>query len=361
VDAEGSVYVVGYTDGSTFATNVGGWDAFIQKRTATGVIDWSYQFGTTTYDRAHGIVANANGDVTVVGSTEGDLAGDYGFADILLRRYKPNGDIAWTSQYGTPNLDMAYAVAETAAGSLVVTGRTYGALSGYNADGADFFVSSFTAAGVHEWSQQIGEDETDWRGSAIAVDASQNIVAVGNTVAGFGGDDVTIVKLTSSGIISKVYSFGSNAQDVPLAVATDADDNIYVAGYTYGKVGASDKQGVDAWVSKRNPAGDMIWIDQFGTNAEDAATAIAIHDSMLYVSGQWGNESDLTDDQVFVRRYNLDGTAPVTQVVGTSEPEYSYGLAVTAGGIFMCGDTSGEFGATNAGSYDAFLTQVVLP
>jgi hypothetical protein len=362
VDAEGSVYVVGYTDGETFATNAGGWDAFIQKRTPTGGIAWSEQFGTTSYDRAHGVVANANGDVTVVGSTEGDLApGGSALADVFLRRYEANGDVAWTSQYGTPNLDMAYSVAETAAGSLVVTGRTYGTFSGNNPDGADFFVSSFSAEGAHEWSQQIGDNEDDYRGTAITLDASGDIVAVGITLAGFGGDDVTIIKLTPAGVISFVYSFGSSAQDVPMAVVTDEEDNIYVAGYSYGKLGANDPQGVDAWVSKRNPAGDLIWIDQFGTNVEDAALAMAIHDSSLYVAGQWGNESDLADDQAFVRRYDLDGTDPVNHVFGTNKPEYAYGLAVTSDRIFVCGDTSGDFGGTNAGRYDAFLSQVVLP
>ncbi len=362
VDEEGSVYVVGYTDGAVFATNVGGWDAFVQKRTATGAVAWSEQFGTSTYDRAHGVVVNANGDVTVVGSTEGDLAaGASAFADVFLRRYQPNGDVVWTSQYGTPNLDMAYSVAETSAGSLVVTGRTYGTFSGNNPDGADFFVSSFSASGVHEWSQQIGSNDTDFRGSAITVDASDHVVAVGNTVAGSGGDDVTILKLTSEGVVAWQKSFGSNAQDVAMAVVTDEDDNIYVAGYTYGKLGANDPQGGDAWVSKRNPDGDLVWIDQFGTNAEDAAMAIAISDSALYVTGQWGNVSDGADDQAFVRRYDLDGTDPVTRVFGTNQPEYGYGIAVTAGRIFVVGDTSGDFGATNAGRYDAFLTQVVLP
>lgn len=362
VDDEGSVYVVGYTDGETFAPSAGNWDAFIQKRTATGEVAWSEQFGTSSYDRAQGVVVNANGDVTVVGSTEGDLApGSAALADVFLRRYHPNGQVAWTTQYGTPNLDMAYSVAETPAGSLVVTGRTYGTFSGSNPDGADFFVASFSSTGEHEWGQQIGDAANDYRGSAITVDSSGDIVAVGNTVAGFGGDDVTLLKLTSEGVISWDFSFGSNAQDVALAVVTDSEDNIYVAGYSYGKLGASDPQGVDAWVSKRNSEGDMVWIDQFGTNAEDAALAIAIHDSSLYVAGQWGNESDLADDQAFVRRYSLDGHTPVTHVFGTNKPEYAYGLGVTADRIFVVGDTSGDFAITNLGRYDAFLTQVVLP
>jgi Beta-propeller repeat len=172
---------------------------------------------------------------------------------------------------------------------------------------------------------------------------------------------VTLIKFTPSGIMSWVSSFGSSAQDVAMAIATDEEANIYVAGYTYGKLGASDPQGADAWVSKRNPEGELIWIEQFGTNVEDAALAIAIHDSLLYVGGQWGNESDLADDQAFVRRYDLDGTNPVNHVFGTNKPEYAYGLAVTSDRIFVCGDTSGDFGGTNAGRYDAFLTQVVLP
>lgn len=360
-DDEGSVYVVGSTDGTLFTTNLGGWDAFIQKRTATGAIAWSDQFGTSSYDRAQDVLANANGDVTVVGSTEGDLAGDHGLADILLRRYKANGDIVWTSQYGTPNLDMAYSVTETADGSLVVTGRTFGALTGVNPGAADFFVSSFSAGGVHQWSQQIGSNDTDFRGSAVTVDAAGDIIAVGNAVAGFGGDDATILKLTPEGIVSWQQSFGSNAEDAAKAVVTDEEGNIYVAGYSYGKLGASNPEDVDAWVSKRNSAGALIWIDQFGTNAEDAAYAIAIKDSALYVAGQWGNESDLSDVQTFVRRYDLDGTNPVDHVIGTTKLEYGYGLAVASGRVFLAGVTTGDFGGTSAGFDDAFLAQVVLP
>jgi Beta-propeller repeat len=175
---------------------------------------------------------------------------------------------------------------------------------------------------------------------------------VGHVSGGFGGTDVALLKLNGDGVVSWQTSFGSNADDGAAAVATDDEGYIYVAGYTYGRLGSEDPQGPDAWVSKRKPDGTSVWIRQFGTDGSDGAQSIAVHGNRVYVAGYWGSGENFTHYDMFVRSYALDGTDPRTRTLG---------MAVTSDRVFVCGDTSGPFGATNAGEYDAFVAQVVMP
>ena len=99
--------------------------------------------------RANGVAVDASGSIYVAGTTEGTLPGQNnapGAGDAFLRKYDANGTELWTRQFGTPKFDDALAVAVDASGSIYVAGRTFGAFPGQNyAGGADAFVRKYDA------------------------------------------------------------------------------------------------------------------------------------------------------------------------------------------------------------------------
>jgi hypothetical protein len=94
LDAEGRVYVAGFTTGTMQEgkNNAGGRDAFVARYDAQGNMDWSRQVGTTGNDEASDVIVTKAGDVVITGLTMGDLwgLGSQGRQDAFIARFSLN-------------------------------------------------------------------------------------------------------------------------------------------------------------------------------------------------------------------------------------------------------------------------------
>ena len=101
-DALGKIVIVGYTNGSLFAPNGGGEDAFIAKYNSSGSLVWSGQYGTSSIDAANTCWIDAAGSIYVAGVTNGNLyAQSTGGGDIFLQKVSPIGQMAKASVHFT--------------------------------------------------------------------------------------------------------------------------------------------------------------------------------------------------------------------------------------------------------------------
>ncbi len=139
---------VGSTTTAAYAgfMNAGESDFVLQRYNfATGVLDWTRQFGTGLRETG-GIVLNSP-FVWMSGTTTGAFSGfdNAGGTDIVIRKYDLDGNELYTTQFGTDEDDQILAMAHTAdASSLFVVGDTMGAFAGEsNQGGQDFFVKKF--------------------------------------------------------------------------------------------------------------------------------------------------------------------------------------------------------------------------
>ena len=143
-DTAGTVYVSGYVLGDLAGASSDLSDAFVRAYDSEGNVLWTRQFGTSGADQATAVAADAFGNVFVVGSTEGDLDGiSSGGSDAFVRAYDGDGGARWARQFGTSGVDVAYAVAADAFGSVYVVGSTWGDLDGTHAGARDVFVRSY--------------------------------------------------------------------------------------------------------------------------------------------------------------------------------------------------------------------------
>ncbi|MBI4311362.1 MAG: SBBP repeat-containing protein, partial [Chloroflexi bacterium] len=186
VDSSG-VYVVGITDGALPGqTSGGGRDAFVRKYDGSGTEQWTRQFGTASDDEAYAVAVDSSG-VYVAGHTFGALPGqtNAGSLDAFVRKYDAGGGELWTHQFGTASYDEAHGVAVDSSGVYVV-GYTGGALPGRtNAGSLDAFVRRYDASGAERLTRQFGTASVDLA-SGVAVDSSGVYVA-GSTYGTFPG------------------------------------------------------------------------------------------------------------------------------------------------------------------------------
>jgi len=137
------VYVCGYTSlALPGQSSAGSFDVFLRKYDPSGGLQWTVQFGTSDVDFCFDVAADGSG-VYVAGLTNGTLPGQVrgGFYDVFVRKYSPDGQEVWTTQFGTTDFDAGSALAANA-GAAYVAGETHGAFEGQVNEGdRDAFVT----------------------------------------------------------------------------------------------------------------------------------------------------------------------------------------------------------------------------
>eukprot|EP00040_Diaphanoeca_grandis_P008474 m.45368 g.45368 ORF g.45368 m.45368 type:complete len:415 (-) comp19950_c0_seq1:28-1272(-) len=134
--------------------------------------------------------------------------------------------------------------------------------------------------GTEIWSTSIGDVDNTIGHSAIVIDGEDcDVYVVGETTGGFGideigGGDGFVVKLHSeNGSVAWVRQVGSSATDFASSVSEHIDGDILVSGTTHGVIEGTNSTGgsSDGFVVKYSPDGEVRWVRQFGTTAEDAS------------------------------------------------------------------------------------------
>lgn len=155
----GTLYVTGYADGDLGGTaNRGGQDYFLWRLDASdGASMGATLLGTPERDFAENLSVAADGSVYVVGKTNGDLDNtnrdpstdpNTSSYDIFLSRFDGSGTLLWTRQTGTAEDDWGLSVALDGSGQAYVCGITRGRLDGNSNEGEwDAFLLKYNEAG----------------------------------------------------------------------------------------------------------------------------------------------------------------------------------------------------------------------
>jgi len=154
-DADGNVYLAG----SVVRPEPDYSDAWIAKMSATGALRWRRQLGSSATDYANGVATDGDGNVYVAGSTYGSLGGSNqgGTADAWLAGYSATGALRWKRQLGSSATDYANGVATDGDGNVYVVGSTEGLPGGPNM-GSELWIATYSAAGAPQWKRQLASD-----------------------------------------------------------------------------------------------------------------------------------------------------------------------------------------------------------
>ena len=288
-DLLGNVYVVGWTVGVLGASSAGSFDAFIAKFDGDGTELWRSQFGTASVDQAASVAVDWRGNVYVAGHTDGLLGfpGGGGF-DAFVRKYDRFGTPQWTRQFGTQSMDVARGVDADGDGNVYVVGDTEGAFPGFRSAGnLDVFVRRYDRLGNATWTRQFGTVTNDFGWSA-AVDWTGRFVYVGGAVAAalpgmvpIGSFDVFLRKYDAAGAEMWTRQFGTPCDDLLFDTTVDGPGNVYVVGRARGPAGffagcPFDAQ-PDAVLSKWTDDGAEAWSLTFASPRDDEATGVAVN------------------------------------------------------------------------------------
>jgi len=269
IDANGNIYVAGYTDGGLDGnTLVGTYDMFVTKYNSTGVKQYTRQLGVSGAETTgHSVATDVNGNVYVAGYTNGGLDGNtlVGTMDFFVTKYNSNGVKQYTRQLGVAGANASgWAVATDGDGNIFVVGSTTGGLDGNVLTGTvDAFVTKYDSSGAKQYTRQLGESGAKIYGTSVSTDVNGNVYVAGHTDAGLdnntliGNIDTFVAKYDGSGIKQFTRQLGvAGAITYGYAVVTDKQGNAFVAGQTNGGLDDNVLTGkIDFFVTKYNSSG----------------------------------------------------------------------------------------------------------
>jgi Ca2+-binding RTX toxin-like protein len=389
------------------------------------VIPEIQQFGTTEYDIPLSIATDPFGNVFVAGGTNGSLVGaNAGLRDNFIKKYDSNGNILFSKQFGTSGFETIYGIDTDNQGNFYITGVTDGELGGpRQAEALDTFVAKYDSAGNQIWIRQIGENVI-FNAFNLAVDKNTGDVFIsGANVKDTLEDDTFVIKFDTngnqqwftetglSGFLSfdesygltvakdgSVYSTGWTSGDLggPNAglydnwlakydnatgetlwlvqygtpdyewswdVRTDSAGYVYTTGWTLGDLGGPNIGSFDAYLTKFDSQGNLLWIEQFGTPGDDQAYSMYIDksDNIFiggYTDGSLGGPNVGSFD-AWIAKFDTSGNQIWVTQFGTPNRDELYGIvADNFGNLFATGITQGSLGSLNAGSFDGWTAKL---
>lgn len=295
-DSSGNVFVVGNTEATnipvapldslsyfqgTYGGSVnGGWlgDLFLLKFTNNGQLLWATYFGGSANDKGVDIKCDKSGNVFVTGYTHstdlpvknpgggayfsGNNSSSNWIQEIFTSKFDNNGKYLWGTYYGTPDVDVASALAIDTAGSVYVTGATKSAaFPVFNPGGGAFYQGTY---------------------------------------GGNGFDDVIILKFSNSGARLLATYFSGSKIDIPTSAASDPYGNVYFYGYSNSTDlftldpgnGAYYKDSLlnssyNSFILKLNVSGQAVWSTYLGGSLGSHFTSAIACDALgnLFATG----------------------------------------------------------------------------
>jgi len=277
-------------------------------------------------------------------------------------------EVEWIAQIGTTEDDYSRSVAVDASGNVYLSGTTEGDLGGPSAGGSDAFLTKFDPDGGELWTTQIGSSSND-SSSSVAVDKWGNIYIGGTTGGNLGGTnagsrDAFLSKFDSDGNVLWKTQIGTSSPDVCTSVAVDNSGNAFVSGWIQGTIYGRNPWEDDAFLSKFDPDGNKVRTIRISSaDSFDHGKCVTVDASQnVYFGGSTkgdlgGRNSGFFD--AFLIKFGSNGGEDWRTQFGTSTWDHIWSVAVDASGnAYVSGYTGGDLSGPHAGGYDdAFLSK----
>jgi hypothetical protein len=225
-------------------------------------------------------------------------------AAAFVARFDPDGQLAWMRTFGERGAVALHALALDARGGAMLTGSLTGSvdvdgLSLQSAGGRDVLLLHLDAGGRLVDGARFGDDR-DQQGRAIAVRADGGLLLAGDMsgildlggapLEGAGSLDAFVAAFDSRSNHRWSRRFGGAGSDAALAVTEDGAGEVVLAG-DYASAWTLDGTVVgcagqsDAFVTKLDAHGRIIWLRGFGNGQAQHTTSLAVAPSDAIVLG----------------------------------------------------------------------------
>lgn len=163
--------------------------------------------------------------------------------------------------------------------------------------------------------------------------------------------------------------YGGSGDEEGRGLATDADNNIYMTGWTASTNLATDGSSFggnyDAFITKFNSEGKILWATYYGGDDVENSFSIAIDKSgMVYICGSSASANGIATKGAyqeklagftdgFIAKFNRDGVRQWATYFGGPKDDQALGISVDAhANLFVTGFTLSNKGIATPGAYN---------
>jgi hypothetical protein len=222
---------------------------------------------------------------------------------------------------------------------------------------------------THLWSQRFGNthDDVGW---GVATDTSGSVFITGLFTSDsfspvdFGGgpllscfDDIFVAKYDPNGVYQWSKRLGACGVDFAYDIIVDASGNVLVTGSVIGTVnfgGGPTAGGYldDVFVAKYDPDGSHLWSARFANPGNEYAYGVAVDVSgATFLTGTFNGTADFGGGpfvtagkrDIFLAKYDAGGAHEWSHRFGSTLEDWSRGVAVdAAGSVYVVGTFRGS-------------------
>lgn len=290
-DGKGCYYISGNTwssDSNVQSYNHGQGDRWIFKIDSLGNIIWERCFGGSGEDYPGGLRLLSDGNLISFGassSSDGDVGINYGYLDVWLFIFTPEGEIVQSKVFGNNIHNNVHALVETRDGGFFFTSKGIpGGMipsAGYHG-GYDLWCVKLDRHFNIEWQKLYGGSYAD-DGLYGMKELDNGYVFLARTnsndgdVTGFNGTpgqnntyNIWVVRIDSSGSLLWEQCFGSAKFDLARDLF-ETEDNGFIIFGTRGATLDCFSSGAyaDVWVFKTDSTGNLEWQQTYGSYSND--------------------------------------------------------------------------------------------
>jgi hypothetical protein len=294
---------------------------------------WGKQFGSSQYDGVDNVKLDKQGNVYVVGQYQGTMDADPGIGvynitqvsstegALFIVKLSPAGNFIWAK-----SIDYATASSQTgkylldidSVGNVYVGGRSWSAGTALDINPGtgvfnitdQEFIFKLTTNGDFVWGKGVGGTTNGTYLNDISVSKNGDVSVVGYfsgtvdfdsgvgvaNLTAYGSSDVFISHYNNAGSFIWAKKMGGINEDIGLAIATDANNNIYTTGKfsgvayfnpsstnaTHATSSASD---IDIFISKLDVNGNFQWAKNKGGSTIDVGNFIEVDNNSNVIVG----------------------------------------------------------------------------
>jgi hypothetical protein len=334
--------------GRTFSFGTGGWECYLVRLNSQGDTIWTKTYGNVLYDEFQDVDTTSDGGFIAVGhTTTTDFA-----ANVYLIKTDSNGVHQWSKEYGGANglSDKGYSVSQTSDGGYIISGTT----ASFGSGGDDMYVIKTTSTGNISWTSVIGTAGVNEAGREVQQTNDGGYIVAGYT-DGIGQSfyDVLLVKLNSTGVVQWKKTYGGSSYDFAYTVQ-QTSDNGFIIGATTNSFGAGNW---DAYLIKTDVNGNLTWSKTYGMSGEDRAqSARQTADGGYILCGRSSSFGFGSFDAILYKT-DANGILSWTKAYGgTGDDQAFYAREISANNYVLCGYTV----SAGAGIKDMYIIKTGL-
>ena len=290
--------------GETRTFGAGAKDGWLVKLDAQGSEVWSRTYGGAYNDIIFDVHGTADGGFVLAGETGSAGGAASPDSNFWLIKVDSEGYEEWQRNYGNsrgasaaPGLttDSARAVRQTSDGGYVLVGRSAAVT------GSSIRVLKTDSAGAVQWDRDLS-DSSGGVAYDVAETSSGSLVIAGNSSTDETGSDALLIRLDSGGNTIWSRTYGGSYNDEARSLAATGDGGFALGGFTwsYG-AGLSD-----FWLLKTDSQGELQWQRSYGGVFRDAAHSLVRTEDGGFVLAGW-SESFSQGDRFWVVKTDPSG------------------------------------------------------